>query len=354
MRRFVAFSLIGSAMDEVLANPTLLKHAATDPDAELLDYLEKHAADVKAVADRFCANWLVGYERKLAEAGLDKAAWFGLEENHPRANLGLEMGAYMTPVLGTVLMTRDALKSFGSALGSGKTWKQRLGSGAMGLLQTGMAGLSLIPGMGIIGASLKGGGRLGKALGAVGAGGAAEWAGGHMLNYAAKPMRSMLNAAESGQGAGGKVMRAMGFNPNYKPIGHGGLGLGEWTYKLPSRGGNFNPLNWVSMGGKPVNEALGLTHNPHAALQGLSERADAVLGGAKGEDLASAMNNQGSYQIASMGSPRRVLGYGTTAMLGLGALSNSAGEEAGQQVAMGPAHPQWQYRQSLLDSMGAQ
>ena len=37
MDRFIAYALIGSALDEVVADPRLLKHAATDPDAELLD-----------------------------------------------------------------------------------------------------------------------------------------------------------------------------------------------------------------------------------------------------------------------------------------------------------------------------
>lgn len=223
MDSFIAYALIGSALDEVVANPSLLKHASTDPDAELLDYLEQNAGELKTEVDRYCNSWLAGCRQKLAEAGLEKTALFGLEQTSPKLNTALEvarLGGYFVPGVGTGIMGAEALGNFKDMLSGGKSWTQRLGSGASGLMNTGLAGLSLIPGAGAIGGLLKvvgrGGGALAKVLGKGGTR-LAERTGTQMLNFANKPLQATLSAAESGQGLAGRGLRAAGFGPGYKP-----------------------------------------------------------------------------------------------------------------------------------------
>ena len=98
MDRFIAYALIGSALDEVVANPSLLKHASTDPAAPIYDYLAQHAGELKAEVDRYHNAWLAGCRQKLAEAGLEKTAVFGLEQTSPKLNTALELarvGGYL-------------------------------------------------------------------------------------------------------------------------------------------------------------------------------------------------------------------------------------------------------------------
>jgi len=309
MDSFIAYALIGSALDEVVADPSLLKHASTDPAAPIYDYLEQNAVELKTEVDRYHNSWLAGFRQKLAEAGLEKTALFGLEQTNPKLNTALEVarfGGYFVPGVGTGIMGAEALGNFKDMLAGGKGWTQRLGAGAAGLMNTGLAGLSLIPGGGFIGAALKAP-RLAKMLKVFGpkAAPAASAAGSKLLGWSQAPIKKMLGAAESGQGLLGKGMRLAGFNPAYKP--------------------------WV---GK---------RNPFQMLQGVSGSMTAAqLGKAP---LRRA--GWGTYLGASMPGGRRMLAA-LPAQMVAGSVAAGPGRVR-QPTAWGPGHPQ--YEQALFKAM---
>jgi len=314
MDRFIAYALIGSALDEVVADPRLLKHAATDPDAELLDYLEQNAGELKTEVDRYHNSWLAGFRQKLAEAGLEKTAQLltgteNLAQTSPNLAKALEVGrfgGYFVPVVGSGLMWDEALGNFRNMLAAGKTWKQRLGGGVAGLGNVGLGALALVPGGGIVGAALKAP-RLARLLKMFGpkAAPAASAAGGKLLGWSQAPIKKMLGAAESGQGVLGKGMRFAGFNPAYKP--------------------------WV---GK---------RNPFQMLQGISESMTAARLGTTPSQHAG----WGTYLGASMPAGRRSLAI-LPAQMVAGSVAAGPGRIR-QPTAWGPGHPQ--YEQALFKAM---
>lgn len=314
MDSFIAYALIGSALDEVVADPSLLKHASTDPDAELLDYLEQNAGELKTEVDRYCNSWLAGFRQKLAEAGLEKTAQLltgteNLAQTNPNLAKALEVarfGGYLTPVVGSGLMWDEALGNFRNMLAAGKTWKQRLGGGVAGLGNVGLGALALVPGGGIVGAALKTP-RLARLLKMFGpkAAPAASAAGSKLLGWSQAPIKSMLNAAESGQGLFGKGMRFAGFNPAYKP--------------------------WV---GK---------RNPFQMLQGISESMTAARLGRTPSQHAG----WGTYLGASMPAGRRSLAILPAQMVAGSVAAGPA--RVSRPTAWGPGHPQ--YEQALLKAM---
>jgi hypothetical protein len=316
MDSFIAYSLIGSALDEVLADPRLLKHAADDPDAELLDYLEKNGAELKAEVDRYCHAWVTGFRQKLAEAGLKKEALFGLEQTNPKLNTALEvarLGGYFVPGVGTAIMGAEALGNFGDMLAGGKSWGQRLGAGAAGLMNTGLAGLSLIPGGGFVGAALKSP-RLLKMLKLFGpkAAPAVSAAGSKLLGWSQAPIKSMLGAAESGQGLMGRGMRLAGFNPAYKP----------WF-------GGRNPFQMLRAVSADMTAA---------------RRPDLV---ARLKEPARARAGMTTYIGAGMPGGRRML---AALPVQMAAGSIAAGPaRISQPLPWGPGHPQ--YEQALRQAM---
>jgi hypothetical protein len=217
----ISITLVASALDEVAQNRDLIKISsfARPDEYEALTYLRDNLDDChKEAMDLFNA-WRDGFYKSAAAAGVDdvmiKQAIFGIDL-HPGLDIPLTMAAYMTPVLGTAMTGADAVRNFGKMFGSNMNWKQRLGYGGLGLLDTGLAALSLIPGAGVIGASAKAG-KLGKLLKVFGKPGArlAKTLG-KGTELSARASKAMLGAAGSGSGVVGKALRGAGFNPAYK------------------------------------------------------------------------------------------------------------------------------------------
>lgn len=378
MQTFVAYSLIGSALDEVLAQPSLLKHAATDPDAELLDYLEKHAGELKAEVDGYCLAWWAGFRQKLAEAGLEKTAQLftsteGLAQTNPGLAKALEVGrfgGYFVPVLGTGLMWDEALGNVRDMLSAGKTWKQRLGSGASGLMNAGLGALALIPGGGIVGASLKAGklAKLFKLLGGAKGTLKAQELGSRALQLSRAPMTAMLQAANPASATGtsmlGKTLRFAGFNPAYKPwFGSANphqylQGMSNYSTALqntktpeaalqftqrvrslnpPSR---LNPLSWWgrATGGGVKAVPAGTRHLP------LSPDVARAMAKKWGPEYAQFAGAPPSWVAASMGGARRTFPL----MMAPGLLTGGPARTS-QPLPWGPGHPQ--YEQALRRAM---
>jgi hypothetical protein len=217
----ISLALVASALDEVAQDRNLIKlsAAANDDERAAFEYLQANLDDCRNEAlDRLDA-WIHGFRKEAQQLGLTgdmvKQAIFGVDLN-PWLDVPLTMAAYMTPVLGTVMTGADAARNFGKMFGGKLNWKQRLGYGGMGLLDTGLTALSLIPGLGVVGASAKAG-KLSKALMVFGKPGARLAATlGKGTELSARASKAALGAAARGTSLGGKALRVAGFNPAYK------------------------------------------------------------------------------------------------------------------------------------------
>jgi hypothetical protein len=215
----ISVTLIASALDEVAQNPDLIKlSAAGDADErDLFQFLQENLGTCREKSAAQSTAWIGGLKKYADEHnahGLVKQALLGVDM-HPGLDIPLTIGAYMTPVLGTGLMAADAGRNFYKMFGKNMGWKQRLGHGMMGLMDSAFAGVSLLPGLGTIGAAAKFG-KLGKMLGKLGPRGVAL-AGrlGKGVDVAARGAKGMRAAAGS-KGLQGSVLRGLGFGEAYK------------------------------------------------------------------------------------------------------------------------------------------
>jgi hypothetical protein len=161
--------------------------------------------------------------QQAAQQGAQAAPQQGFFERMGPLGTALDIGTYFIPGVGTVRMGADALNDFKNMFGADKTWKQRLLSGLSGVANTAFAGLSLVPGLGLVGGGLragaKGTGMLGKLIRHTpflgksrGARKAIGRAGDAMLGAGQRLAGGMAGAATQ-PGALGATLRYMGYNP---------------------------------------------------------------------------------------------------------------------------------------------
>ena len=214
----LSLALISSALDEVRQDSGLLKTAAaTDPGArELLDYLSAHGEELHKWSTELFQAWYCGFEKRAAKDNIKP------DELIKQAVLGLDLPlwaeipaslGYLIPGVGTAMFGADAARHFYKMFGKDLNWKQRLAQGLYGALNTGAAGLSLLP---YGGAVSKGLGWLGK-LGKPGA-----WLASKMPT--AKSLYTAAGAVKPG--IAGRAMRLAGYSPKAKA---------GWMHKLLNR-----------------------------------------------------------------------------------------------------------------------
>ena len=215
----ISITLVASALDEVAQNRDLIKLSAAENDDErdLFEYLQEHIDDCYGRSMALLDGYREGARKYAATYGGDgmiKQALLGIDM-HPALDIPLTIGAYMTPVLGTGLMTADALRNFYKMFGKNLGWKQRLGHGLMGLLDAAFAGISLIPGAGAVGGVAKSG-KLASLLGKLGKPGLKALKAIDKTIDVSRAGATAMRGAAKAPGAKGAVLRALGFGPAYK------------------------------------------------------------------------------------------------------------------------------------------
>lgn len=268
-----------------------------------VSYVKKYASDIAAELEPYAARWGAGLAEKCAQVGADPIK---LLEKHSQAmekQAGLgsaalgaaDIGSYFIPGVGTARMGYDALKDFGGMFGKGLNWKQRVGKGMSGLMNTGFAALSVIPGLGGLGAGAK---MLGK--------------GSKFLSKAPKIGKMFGKLAPKLTGAGSKM-----FGAAQKMTS----GLAS---RLPTAGVGGKMTNaFFGQGGK--NLMPGMTGNTFGAFRGVGTGMKGMLGlGAMGvggslmqgggpqqamQDVGPAMGQQAVRGMPYMGVQGGGAGY---------------------------------------------
>lgn len=164
-----------------------------------ISYAKKYASEIAEELKPFATRWGAGLAEKCASVGADPIKLLEKHSSAMEKQAGLgdvamgaaNIGSYFIPGVGTARMGYDAIKDFGGMFGKGLNWKQRLGKGMSGLMNTGFAALSVIPGLGAAGAGAK---MLGK--------------GGKFLSKAPKIGKLMGKVAPKLMGAGSKLQGA--------------------------------------------------------------------------------------------------------------------------------------------------
>jgi hypothetical protein len=215
----ISIALVASALDEVAQNRNLIKMSAAEDDDErdLFEYLNDNLEDCQKRSAELAEDWFSGVQKFAYDhrcEGLVKEALLGIDM-HPALDIPLTIGAYMTPVLGTGLMTADAARNFYKMFGKDLSWKQRLGHGLMGLLDATFAGISLFPGAGAVGGVAKTG-KIGKILSRLGKPGAKALKAIDKTIDISRAGATAARRASKAKGVKGGVMRALGFGPAYK------------------------------------------------------------------------------------------------------------------------------------------
>lgn len=217
-------ALIAGALEEAVNDPELIKAASAndEEETELFNFLRENAGDCQKEAMDLFDSWYTGVQKYVSDHDLEdvfskQAAIAGIETPLPEPlEIAAELGLYFVPIVGTGLMAKDALHSFYKMFKPGMSWKQRLGHGLLGLLDTGFAALSLFPGLGAVGGAAKAG-KLGKLLKFFGKPGRAIAGSiGKLSKPAMGAAKTMRRTAATSKGLGGMGLRAIGYGPGYK------------------------------------------------------------------------------------------------------------------------------------------
>lgn len=127
-----------------------------------VSYVQKYASAIADQIRPYAASWTKGYREKCASIGADPDKLMEKQAGMWDMAKGVaDIGSYFIPGVGTARMGYDAFKDFKGMFGKGLNWKQRLGKGLSGLMNTGFAALSVIPGLGALGGAA---GKVGKFL----------------------------------------------------------------------------------------------------------------------------------------------------------------------------------------------
>ena len=318
------FCKLAARQDELTAySGELTKYANDDTvDQALLaaeQYICKHAADIRDELAEVVMPYLEGYADMLKTAQQylynpnatysDRVTDIGapLLRSRTEANSGgpvmqgyvetlqkalgptagtiAGIGSYFIPGVGTVASGYDALASFANMFGKNLTWKQRLGHGLSGLLNTGLAAAMLVPGVGGLGKILAGGSK-------------------HLGNLAKlfKGSKALTGASEALAGAAksvGNVAKPMeqwvqgsGFMPRFTQYftGSGKLPIQQRLAKMPGLTGMINP--WSKASKNIWQHGLAET----MGQAGLGSRAVSSLGGIAMHPMTGIM---GGFGLAS-------------------------------------------------------
>ena len=224
----IPLAVISGALKAGKATPDFGKYFGKESeDKEFWTTLYDYADDIIKEADAYSGSWFSGFQKSCTEQGVDPKIAFekaAQAVEPPSSTLGnvWDFGKYFIPGLSTYYTGKDTLNEFSNMVAPNRTWKQRLFSGLSGLGLGGLTALSVIPGLGGIGAVARGLARGAKGLSKLI----------HSANRLTRPLlrssaklrniqrtaNSAGAAAAKGPGVAGAAARGMGFGRIAKPV----------------------------------------------------------------------------------------------------------------------------------------